>query len=48
MQKMTNFDDVVKENIKENNPKWLQISNHPYRILIIGDSGSNKLSIRYL
>ena len=48
MQKMTNFDDVVKENIKEHNPKWLQISNHPYRILIIGDSGSNKLSIRYL
>ena len=23
-------------------PNWLQISNHPYRILIIGDSGSGK------
>ena len=32
---MINFDDVVKENIKEHKPNWLQISDHPYRILII-------------
>ena len=25
-----------KKNIKENNPNWLQISDHAYRILIIG------------
>ena len=30
---MINFDDVAKENIKEHNPNWPQIPNHPYRIL---------------
>ena len=35
---MFNFDDVVKENIKEQNPNWPQISNHSYRILMIGGS----------
>ena len=39
---MTNYDDVMKENIKDHNPNWLQITNHPYRILIIGGSGSGK------
>ena len=39
---MINFDDVTKENIKEHNPNWLQIPDHPYRILIIGDSRSGK------
>ena len=36
---MINFDDVVKENIKEHNPNWSQIPHYPYRILIFGDSG---------
>ena len=39
---MVNSDDVTKENINEDNPNWSQISNHPYRILIIGGSGSRK------
>ena len=39
---MINFDDVTKENIKEHNPNWPQIPDHPYRILIIGGSGSWK------
>ena len=39
---MINFDDVTKENIKEHNPNWPQIPDHPYRILIIGGSGSGK------
>ena len=39
---MINSDDVVNENIKEHNPNWPQISDHPYRILIIGGSGSGK------
>ena len=39
---MNNFDDVIKENIKEHNPNWPQIPDHPYIILIIGDSGSEK------
>ena len=42
IQKMINFDDVVKEETKENNSNWPQIPDHPYRILIIGGSGSGK------
>ena len=34
--------DISKENIKEHNPNCLQIPDHPYRILIIGGSGSGK------
>ena len=40
MQKMINFDDVTKENTKKHNINCPQIPDHPYRILIIGDSGS--------
>ena len=39
---MINFEDVVKENIKEHNPNLPQIPDHPYRISIIGGSGSGK------
>ena len=39
---MINFDDVVKENIKEVNPNWPQIPDYPYRILVILGSGSEK------
>ena len=41
---MLNFDDVVKENIKEHNPNQPQIPDHPYRTLIIGGSGSGKIN----
>ena len=35
--------DVTKENLKKkHNPNWPQILGHPYRILIIGGSGSGK------
>ena len=37
---MINFDDVTNENIKENNPNWPQLPDCPYRVLIIGGSGS--------
>ena len=40
IQKLINFYDVTKENIKEHNPNWLKIHDHPYRMLIIGGSGS--------
>ena len=40
VQKMINFYDVIKENMKENNPNWSQIPDHPYRILIIASSRS--------
>ena len=39
---MINFDDYTNENIIEHNSKWPYIPDHPYRILIIGDSGSGK------
>ena len=39
---MFNFDYVTKEDLKEHNPKWPNIPDHPYRILIIGDPGSGK------
>ena len=39
---MISFDDVTKENIKEHHPNWPQTLDHPYRILIIGGSGSGK------
>ena len=42
IQKMIDFDDVKKENIKEHNLNWPKIPDHPYRILIIGSSGSGK------
>ena len=39
---MINFDDYTNENIVEHNSKWSYIPDHPYRILIIGGSGSGK------
>ena len=39
---MINFDEYTNENIIEHNLKWPYIPNHPYRILIIGGSGSGK------
>ena len=40
--KMINFDDYTNENKSEHNLKWSYIPDHPYRILIIGSSGSGK------
>ena len=39
---MINFYDYTNENTIEHNPKWPYILDHPYRILIIGVSGSGK------
>ena len=39
---MVNFDDYTNKNIIEHNPKWPYTPDHPYRILIIGSSGSGK------
>ena len=39
---MIDFDDVTKENLKEHNPNWPQISHHPHRRLMIGGSVSGK------
>ena len=39
---MKNFDQSVQINY---DPKWSYILDHPYRILIIGGSGSGKLNV---
>ena len=39
---MINFDDYTNENKTHHNSKWPYIPDHPYRILIIGRSGSGK------
>ena len=39
---MINLDNIINENNEENIKKWPHIPNHPYRILIIGGSGSGK------
>ena len=41
---MINLDSITNENNKEHNEKWSYIPDHPYRILIIGGSGSGKTS----
>ena len=39
---MFNFDYITKEDIKQYNPNWPEITNYQYRILIIGGYGSGK------
>ena len=39
---MINIDSITNENNKEYKEKWPYIPDHPYRILIIGVSGSGK------
>ena len=39
---MFNFDFTTKEYIKEHNPSWPEIPDHPYRVLIAEGSGSWK------
>ena len=39
---MINSDSFTNENNKKDNEKWSHISDHPYRMLIIGGSGSGK------
>ena len=39
---MINLDNIVNNNNEEHNEKWPYIPDHPYRILIIGGSGSGK------
>ena len=42
---MINFDNYVNENKTEHNKNWPYIPDHPYRILIIGGSGSGKTNV---
>ena len=42
MEQVLESDDYTNENKTEPNSKWPYIPDHPYRILIIGGSGSGK------
>ena len=42
---MINFDDYVSENKTKHNKNWPYTPDHPYRILIIGGSGSGKTNV---
>ena len=42
---MINFDDYANENKTIHNKNWPYITDHPYRILIIGSSGSGKTNL---
>ena len=42
---MINLDNIVNNTNEKHNEKWLYIPDHPYRILIIGGSGSRKTNI---
>ena len=39
---MINLDNIANNNNHNRNEKWPYISDHPYRILTIGGSGSGK------
>ena len=42
---MINFDDYSNENKTEHNSKWPYILDYPYKIFIIGGSGSGKTNV---
>ena len=39
---MINAGDTINENNQEHSEKWPYVPDHPYRILIIGGSGSGR------
>ena len=41
---MINLDNIINKRNNNHNEKWSHIPDHPYRILIIGGSGSGKTS----
>ena len=45
---MINFNEIRKKNRTEHNPNWPQIPNHPYKILIVGGSGSGKANSLFI
>ena len=42
---MINFDNYANENKTKHNKNWPYVPDHPYRILIIGGSGSGKTNL---
>ena len=44
---MFKFDYIIKGYIKEYNSNWPKTSDLPYRILIVGASGSGKTNLNF-
>ena len=42
---MINLDDIVNENKTKHNKNWPYIPDHPFRMIIIGGSGSGKTNV---
>ena len=42
---MLNFDYITEEYMKQHNRNWPKIPDYPYRILIVGGSGSGKVNL---
>ena len=42
---MIYYDDIIRENIKQQNPNWSQIPNYPYIISKIGGLRSGRTSV---
>ena len=42
---MIDFDDYINENKAEHISNWPYIPDHPYRILIVGGSGSGETNV---
>ena len=42
---MINFDDIVNQNKRGNNPKWPYVPDSQYQILLIGGSGWGKRNV---
>ena len=41
---MFNSDYITKKDIKKRNPNWPENPDHPYRMLTVGGSGSEKIN----
>ena len=44
---MIKIDYITEESIRQHNPNWPKIPNRPYKILTIGDSGSEKTKVLF-
>ena len=45
---MINFDNVIKENIKEPNSNWPEIPDNPYRTLIVKEVQDKKNNNKFI
>ena len=44
---MISYNDTLKENLKQHNPNWPKLLDHPYKIIITGCSRGRKTNILF-